>query len=160
MEEKYVNGTYEKSLIIMSECIYPQIYYPIKNRMEFNVDPYDFKKVKDVITKFHDKLNIIIDSRLEYIILAVHINFPDYCLVYDVNNNDGGRAVDSYVFLSNRNNIDIHGITIYNKLGRKLIDLYMFVKYYCRNILWKTSFAREVCDRSNCLIDILKSFIY
>ena len=158
-DSSYVNGLFEKTLIIMSEDIYPQVYYPIKNRMEFSVKQDDFKKVQDIIEKFHNKLNIVIDGRLEYIILATHINYPDYCFVYDINNSDSGKIIDAYTYLSSRNNIELRGIMIYNTLGRKIVDLYTFVKYYCKDILWKTSVARDICERSKCLIDILINYI-
>lgn len=156
-KQETTNGSHTNTILITSR--FPlKLYFPIPNKEEVYIDEYDYEKVDVFIRSFYKRANIVIDCRLEYILLVVHINYPDYCLVYDIHN-DVTKTV--YNYLSSRNALDIRSMFLYTPHGRKLIDLYLFIKHFCTNlnIVWKTDVAIDICKHDNNFITIVLNYI-
>lgn len=156
MQDNFVNGMYNFTIILISKLIVPQIYYPIKNCVEFDIDEHDYEKASAIIKEYHNKANIIIDSRMEFLILSVHLNFPDYCLIYDINTS---TIIDVITYLTSRSVLDLQGLVIYTKTGQKLVELYMFIRQYCPLIPWNITTALDICERNDKFIDILLNYV-
>ena len=151
------NGAHRNTVIITAK--FPvSIYYPIKNNQEVFINEYDFEKVKRIIEKLYKKVNIVVDSRLNYIALAIALSYPDYCLVFDI---EDSTVKNIYQHLSSHTVLDLRGLYLYTVNGKKLIDLYMFIKHFCTNlsIIWNTEKAVDICDRNNNFVDIVLNYI-
>ena len=152
------NGLEKNVIVITSSEIKPQIYYPFKNKVEVDITPYDFENVKILIDKFNKRSSIIIDSRLEYIAITTHLNYPDYPLIYDANTES---VLDIYQFLSGRSMFNIQGMYVYTKNAAKLIDMYVFIKFMCSDlgIHWNCYKAIEVASRNDNFVDMILNYI-
>ena len=151
------NGTHSNTIIITSK--FPiLIYYPIQNHEEVFVNEFDFDKVNTFIEKLYKKVNIIIDSRLSYLILATALSYQDYCLIFDIEDN---TVKNVYQYLGSHTVLDLRGLYLYTVNGKKLIDLYMFIKHFCTNlsIIWNTDRGIEICDHNNSFVDIVLNYI-
>jgi len=150
--EAYVNGVHVKTLLLVpKEQKTPRpLYYALKNTTQVAVDDYDFESVEALIHKFHNEYSIIFDSRLQYLILVAHRIFPNYVLVFDV---DSSRKVDVHDFLASRHMFDVRGVFIWTPEANKLIDLYIFIRFFCSNIgiKWNNIKAFEVIHHNNWL---------
>lgn len=151
------NGVHTNTIIVTAK--FPiSIYYPIKKHEELIIEEYDFEKVDTFIKKFYKTVNIVVDSRLEFIAIVIHLTYPDYCLIFDIEDN---HVKDIQTFLSSRTVLDLRGMYLYTVNGKKLIDLYLFIKHFCTNlsIFWNTEKATEVCERNNNFVDIVLNYI-
>ena len=125
------NGVHTNTIIVTAK--FPiSIYYPIKKHEELIIEEYDFEKVDTFIKKFYKTVNIVVDSRLEFIAIVIHLTYPDYCLIFDIEDN---HVKDIQTFLSSRTVLDLRGMYLYTVNGKKLIDLYLFIKHFCTNFV-------------------------
>lgn len=150
--ETYVNGVHIKTLLLVpKEQKTPRpLYYALKNTTQVLVDEYDFESVESLIHKYHNEYSILFDSRLQYLILVAHRIFPNYVLIFDV---DSSRKIDVHDFLASRHMFDIRGVFIWTPEANKLIDLYIFIRFFCSNIdvKWNNIKAFEVIKHNNWL---------
>lgn len=155
---KVFNGLKKNVIVLMSNDIHPTIYYPFPSKVEVDVRPDDYENVEVLINKFSSKASIIIDSRLEYLILVAHIHHPGYPLIYDANNSD---VIDVYQWMSGRSVFNMKGVFIYTASANKLIDLYVFIKYFCNHlkIKWDSFKAKEFIGRNSTFVDIAINYI-
>lgn len=157
--EHYVNGLQTNTLLLVpkEQRTARPLYYALKNTTQVSIDDYDFKSLEELIRKKHDEYSIIFDSRLQYLILVTNIIFPNYVLVFDV---DTSRKLDIHDYLASRRMFDIRGVFMWTNEADKLIDLYVFVKFFCTNIdvKWNNAKALEVI-RNNNWLEMIMNYI-
>lgn len=159
MEEIYTNQIYSKSFIITLAKFPIKIYYPISDATEIDIDEFNnFDGLSKLIEKYHNKRSIIIDSRLEYLIIVTEMIYPNYCLIYNISSHKVEKFVD---FFSSSHVLDLKGLFIYTRDKYKIMDLYLFIKYYCGNlsISWNTSTAIEACQTSKNINELILNYI-
>lgn len=155
---KLFNGLKKNVIVLMSNDIQPLIYYPFPEKVEVDIRPDDYENVEILINEYSSKASIIIDSRLEYLILVAHIHHPGYPMIYDANNSN---VIDVYQWLSGRSVFNMKGVFIYTNEANKLIDLYVFIKYFCNHlkVKWDSFHAKEFISRNSAFVDIAINYI-
>lgn len=158
--EQYINGMQTKTILLVpkEQRTARPLYYALKNTIQVAIDDYDFKSLEELIRKEHDEYSIIFDSRLQYLILVANIIFPNYVLIFDV---DTSRKLDVHDYLASRRMFDIRGVFMWTNEANKLIDLYIFIKFFCTNIdvKWNNVKALEVIKNNNNWLEIMMNYI-
>lgn len=147
-----MNGTFEKTLIIAPDT--EPIYYPFQD--------YKLIKLKNVvdgvniIEKYMNKINILIDSRLKNLVLICFLNYGDETLIYNVHNNNitvASEYINSSAMFNLNNNI-IHTVN-----GEKLIYLYLFCNYVVDfNLQWSINKAINSLNKNN-IVELILNYI-
>lgn len=147
-----MNGTFEKTLIIAPDT--EPIYYPFQ----------DYKLIKlktivdgvDIMEKYMNKINILIDSRLKNLVLICFLNYGDETLIYNVHNNNitvASEYINSSTMFNLNNNI-IHTVN-----GEKLIYLYLFCNYVVDfNLQWSINKAINSLNKNN-IVELILNYI-
>ena len=80
-----MNGTFDKCCIIRPSGVV-KTYFTVEDSksISFEIDEYDYKYLFDLIEQYSDEYNIIIDSRMSFLILISYFRFGDALIVYDV----------------------------------------------------------------------------
>lgn len=153
-----INQLHDRTLILTCKS-FTEIYYPIQNSVTVNIEnELNFPGVKKLILKFHDKFNIIIDSRLEYIIITTELHFPGYTLIYNISNHKVCKFV---VYFTPKLSLNLSFLYLRTNDGRKLIDLFVFINYVCKNlsIVWNVDSAIQIASISNNIVELVLNYI-
>lgn len=108
------------------------------------------KEGKDGKSGLDSKVTIVVDSRLAYIAMALHINYPGYPLIYDVINH---RLLDIWQWAGDGT------LFIYDVSGERYMYLAMTVKHFCPYLAWNESKAKELSTHDHNLLQLLMEYV-
>lgn len=148
-----MNGTFKYSVVVAPRHE-NEIYYPLENfTLEF-ID--DIEEFNDLMKKYYNKRNVLIDSRLIKIIFISFLNFND-SLVYNVHLNIITNACE---FINSANVFNLNNNLIHTKNGNKLIYIYLFVNYVLKmNIPWSINKAMNNLNKITNIVELLLNYI-
>ena len=155
MSLKITNGTRSTTVFVTSKEFVPDVYFPIKDSIRYDVDIYAVEEVAAMISKHHLTSNFVIDSRHEFLILILDRMFPSYITVFDIYST---KMMSVNHFLASSSMFNISEMHLYTNDKRKLVDMYLVLKFITVSIPWRINTAMNVLNQST-LVDLLLNYL-
>lgn len=154
MEKSYCNGIWNENIYITSKDFSKDIYFPLKTSKKEYIGEHDFESMKKIIQENHNLFNIIVDSRLTYLILVCELNIPNYILIYNIQNTE----IESFNEFSYKEIFKFTKTLLYSDFKINLINCYLIINFLSENIQWKNSIINSLISKKN-ILEILINYL-
>lgn len=154
MEKSYCNGIWNENIYITSKDFSKDIYFPLKTSKKEYIGEHDFDSMKKIIQENHNLFNIIVDSRLTYLILVCELNIPNYILIYNIQNTE----IESFNEFSYKEIFKFTKTLLYSDFKINLINCYLIINFLSENIQWKNSIINSLISKKN-ILEILINYL-
>ena len=154
MEKSYCNGIWNENIYITSKDFSKDIYFPLKTSKKEYIGEHDFESMKKIIQENHNLFNIIVDSRLTYLILVCELNIPNYILIYNIQNTE----IESFNEFSYKEIFKFTKTLLYSDFKINLINCYLIINFLSENIQWKNSIINSLISKKN-ILEILVNYL-
>lgn len=154
MEKSYCNGIWNENIYITSKDFHKDIYFPLKSSKKEYIGEHDFESMKKIIQENHNLSNIIVDSRLTYLILVCELNIPNYILIYNIQNTE----IESFNEFSYKEIFKFTKTLLYSDFKINLINCYLIINFLSENIQWKNSIINSLISKKN-ILEILINYL-
>ena len=154
MEKSYCNGIWNENIYITSKDFHTDIYFPLKSSKKEYIGEHDFESMKKIIQENHNLSNIIVDSRLTYLILVCELNIPNYILIYNIQNTE----IESFNEFSYKEIFKFTKTLLYSDFKINLINCYLIINFLSENIQWKNSIINSLISKKN-ILEILINYL-
>ena len=154
MGKSYCNGIWDKNIYITSKDLMKDIYFPLKDSKKEYIGKHDFESMKKIIQENHNLFNVIVDSRLIYLILVCELNIPNYILIYNIQNTE----IESFNEFSYKEIFKFTKTLLYSDFKINLINCYLIINFLSENIQWKNSIINSLISKKN-ILDILINYL-
>lgn len=149
-----MNGTFDKCCIIRPSGVV-KTYFTVEDSksISFEIDEYDYKYLFDLIEQYSDEYNIIIDSRMSFLILISYFRFGDALIVYDVMRLKMSRILQTMS--------DYNSTIFYSIYGKRILMLKLFIDWYFKShsMNWSSDKALQIVTKEKTLTDSLIDYI-
>lgn len=137
-----MNGLHETSIVFRE---IDDTYIYIKNNIVKKVNPYNIKMFKNNFNKLSKNNNIVIDYRLDLLILYSFIEYGDSVLIYDSYNSS---IKNIYQWFSVKFSITIGYIN--DMILKKIAYMYVFIVYLLQipDLAWNNSKAIDIIRKT------------